>query len=444
MLKRFPLTLALAIVLIGGFIAVIYQLFSLRFESGDIYPPYSTFRTDPLGSRAFYESVDSLPEMAVDRWLEAGAKMPPQSTDGSTAIFLLGLPHQALRTVDKVEVAAMEEFMRKGGQVIITFKPISGTGWFDRMQAENEAEEAKKAEKLGKRRRAEQSKEKQEKAPDDELDDKPLPKNRRLREKEKERERELYFVDLQKQWGMKFKESSLPLDGEGNPATIHIERSTNSFANLPEKLPWHSSLQLDGLSAEWQAVYYWNGLPMVAERKWGKGRLVMCTDSYLFSNEALKFHREPTFLAWTLTTADRVFFNETHLGVMQDPGVATLIRKYRLHGVAIVLVLLAGLFIWRNSLSLVPPDGTLESATAQVAGRDAGSGFLNLLYRSIPPKELLKVALHEWRRSARGLCGTRADKVAQMEALVTADQADGKQTNPVQTYRDLVKVWKRR
>lgn len=440
MLKRFPLSLALAVVLIGGFLAIMVHLFSLRFESGDIYPPYSTFRADPLGARAFYESMDSLPDLTVERWLETGAKMPPQAVGHSTAIFLLGLPHQALKMVDKVEVEAMEKFMQEGGQVVIAFKPVTGTGWYDRMQAEREAEEAKDAEKLGRRRRTEKTKDKQDE-PGEAL---PRPQNRRARDKEKEQEKERHWVDLQKQWGVAFKESSLPLNEEGEPATVRAERSTNSFVFLPEKLPWHSALQLEKLSAEWEAVYHWNNVPIMAERKWGKGRLLLSTDSYLFSNEALKFQRQPTFLAWTAGGADKVYFNETHLGVMVDPGVATLIRKYRLHGVAFVLVLLSGLFIWRNSLSLIPPDETLEAATAQVAGRDAGSGFLNLLHRSVPPRELLRVALLEWRRSARGLSGARADKVAQMEALVAADLADSKKFNPVQTYRDMVRLWKRR
>ena len=32
------------------------QLLAMRAETGAFYPPYSTFRADPLGTRAFYES----------------------------------------------------------------------------------------------------------------------------------------------------------------------------------------------------------------------------------------------------------------------------------------------------------------------------------------------------------------------------------------------------
>ena len=32
----------------------------LRFESGDVYPVYSSLRSDPLGTRAFYDSLEDL------------------------------------------------------------------------------------------------------------------------------------------------------------------------------------------------------------------------------------------------------------------------------------------------------------------------------------------------------------------------------------------------
>jgi len=39
--------------------------FSLRFQSGDIYPAYSSFRADPLGTKALYESFNRL--LAVEQ-----------------------------------------------------------------------------------------------------------------------------------------------------------------------------------------------------------------------------------------------------------------------------------------------------------------------------------------------------------------------------------------
>ena len=47
-MKRFAVVLLLLI--LAGFGYGLNRLFSLRFESGDIYPAYSSFRTDPLGT----------------------------------------------------------------------------------------------------------------------------------------------------------------------------------------------------------------------------------------------------------------------------------------------------------------------------------------------------------------------------------------------------------
>ena len=49
-----PLAVATGIALF--FYAVIHIML-LRYERGDLYPPYSTLRTDPLGARAFYEAL---------------------------------------------------------------------------------------------------------------------------------------------------------------------------------------------------------------------------------------------------------------------------------------------------------------------------------------------------------------------------------------------------
>ena len=49
------------------FLAGLAQLFLLRFETGDGLPPYSSLRTDPLGTKALYESLDRIESVAVSR-----------------------------------------------------------------------------------------------------------------------------------------------------------------------------------------------------------------------------------------------------------------------------------------------------------------------------------------------------------------------------------------
>ena len=44
-----------------------------------------------------------------------------------------------------------------------------------------------------------------------------------------------------------------------------------------------------------------------------------------------------------------VVFDEEHNGLRDNPGIASLARKYRLHGVIAGLILLAGLFVWKKA-----------------------------------------------------------------------------------------------
>ena len=39
-----------------GFAVGITKLFLLRFEAGDVYPPYSSLRADPLGTMVLYKA----------------------------------------------------------------------------------------------------------------------------------------------------------------------------------------------------------------------------------------------------------------------------------------------------------------------------------------------------------------------------------------------------
>src|SRR6185436_18671942 len=140
--------------------------------------------------------------------------------------------------------------------------------------------------------------------------------------------------------------------------------------------------------------------PVVIERRLGPGHIVLCSDSYFASNEALRRERHPDLLAWVIGARGRVAFDETHLGVMERPGAATLAWKYRLHGLIAGILLLAALFVWKNSVSFVPPyDEAGEASGELVTGKDSASGFVNLLRRSISERDLLGICFDEWKKS---------------------------------------------
>ena len=106
--------------------------------------------------------------------------------------------------------------------------------------------------------------------------------------------------------------------------------------------------------------------PVIIERKWGKGTLVLSSDSYFISNEALQNERQTELLVWLIGSSREVIFDEAHFGIYENPGIASLIRKYRLHGLVLGVIVLAILFVWRRAVSFVPPFEEREETPTSV------------------------------------------------------------------------------
>jgi hypothetical protein len=152
--------------------------------------------------------------------------------------------------------------------------------------------------------------------------------------------------------------------------------------------------------------------------------------------------REPRLLAWLIGPAEHVVFDEAHLGVVEASGVAVLMRKYRLTGVIGALVLLAALFIWKNSFSLVPPYAG-ETRSPYVPGKDATVGFVNLLRRNIPPRQVLEVCFEQWTRSLLNRANYRIAAVDQAQTIMERERArPATARNPLQAYREISEALK--
>ena len=66
----------LSALLLAGFGFALLRLLQMRFETGDIYPPYSSLRVDPLGTRALFDSLERLPELVVSRHFRPLTRLP--------------------------------------------------------------------------------------------------------------------------------------------------------------------------------------------------------------------------------------------------------------------------------------------------------------------------------------------------------------------------------
>jgi hypothetical protein len=169
---------------------------------------------------------------------------------------------------------------------------------------------------------------------------------------------------------------------------------------------------------------------------------VVATDSYFLSNEALQNDRHPDLLAWLIGPNRIVVFDEAHLGVVEQPGVAALMQRYRLHWFLAALFLLAGLFVWKNATSFAPARAA-EASEAYIAGRDASSGFVNLLRRNIPTRDILATCFMEWKKTASTASYGRysAVRLQQAEAAFAIENSKAaKEKDPVAAYRAIAGI----
>ncbi|MBI5577150.1 MAG: hypothetical protein HY896_12410 [Deltaproteobacteria bacterium] len=374
--SRLPLIVSVAFLAV--FVAGVGHLFLLRFSAGDVFPWYSSLRSDPLGVKAFHESLGRLSGVTVDRNFKPLARMDPGE---ATALFHLGTRAADLMRVREEEARGMEKVASKG-RLVISLVPES---------AMSPAIESRGGP---------------------------------------------HFVDVTKRWGFRF--AVAPIDGGRNESTARITPPYAGSSGDSVEIPWRSPLFFDNLSPAWRVVCERQGKPVLIERPWDEGTIVLSSDTYFMSNEALRSHRRPVLLAWLAGTCRRIVFDETHLGVAEHPSASNLARRYRLHGLLAGLVLLAALFVWKNSAPFLPPgrDASGTESGVTEAGKDSRSAFSDLLRRNIPPEILLETCLDEWTRSFSHARRTPGDRVDRARDLVLSRKGHRR------TKRDLLEGYR--
>jgi hypothetical protein len=422
------LPLALLLVCIAFFAYGIVELFQLRFEAGDVYPAYSSLRADPLGTMAFYESLGKMPGVSVRRDFSSENRLPDEP---GTAYLHLAAEYGEWGYLSTDTLKEIKDFVNGGGRLVITYFPQTSSFRYelDEENTNSLPEPAKskdtnappKANKSGKADKL------------DKADKADKRKKRILGER--------FWVSLEEEWGFHDGFQKLPADGDTyQPVTV----TNKSDLDLPLTMKWHSALIFTNCDPKWTTVYARGTNAVVIERKFSHGSVVLASDSYFVSNEAMLSDRHADLLAWLVGNNRHVVFDEAHLGIMEQPGIAGLMRKYRMQGFALGLLLLAALFIWKNSASLVPahPD---ERRDDFVTGKDAAAGFVNLLRRNVPSRDVFGVSFAEWKKSAATSGKISRARLQQAEAIFEAEESlPQKDRNPIATYRTISETLRRK
>jgi len=370
--------------ILGLFLVGMIELFQMRFQSGDIYPVYSSLRTDPLGTKAYYEALAAMPGLSVSRNYK-----PLPKLEGNATLLLLGVNGYAADSIEDAEVKTFESFVSGGGRLVMTFLPSRGGA----QEKEIENKERRK-----------------------------LPEKKRT-------------VSLAQRWG--FKLSSLTPERGTKPEAVSM---ANEY-QLPASIIWHSIVSFDVLDAGWETIYTSAEKPVMIERRYGKGTIVLATDTYFASNEAILKDRHSNLLAWLAGPRKSIVFDETHNGIFENPGITSLFRKYGLHGVFAGFLILGVLFIWKNSISLVPRHAKEDDESDNITtGRDHLSGFISLLRRNVPPREVLSVCVQEWEKGLRKGAVSK-EKIERIEKEVEAFRERSVRSElQIDTYKSITKI----
>jgi hypothetical protein len=406
--------------LIGiGLVYGVYELLALRLERGDVYPPYSSLRTDPLGTKALYDGLSGVKGLSVTRNYEPVEKIERAS---ETTLFDLGEYAEEVANASAPLNREWEAYVTQGGRLVVTFVD----------ENEGSGRSKKRVSIL-----------KPSPTPVATPGVSPTPRATatalvRVR-------------TLGEKWGFKIGLKPLPQTQDESMGMKHwstqpvtVIRDPALGKTLPAGLLWHTSFYFKDLDPAWKALYRREGDPVAIERKLGNGILVFFLDSYLVSNEALRDNRYAGLLSYLAGERRRVIFDETHLGVFESPNTATLARKYGLQGLFLGLLLLAVLFIWRATLSLVPPPQA-GPTPGEGSGKDFSSGLVNLLRRNIPVGKLLSVCFEEWKKTFAQERSHLASKAAEMERELDGMKGrKGEGSHPVEGYLRMAKILKKR
>lgn len=474
------------VLLVAAFFYGAVMLYFQRYARGDVYAPYSTYRTDPLGTKAFYEALDSMPEYRVGRNVE-----PLERLVGNRpfTLFINGLAFWSTQGyyVDTEDIdlrlyKAIDDILRRGGRVVISFAPVAVDARNEWRKQREFDERMNRRIGRGRERSSTDTEPKSEperdenraikdsspepvldpmidvdpvpesplQEPEETEDSSEKPEDDETSEDPRQSLRELMMIEETGAWsdllqlGIEFE----PLKHDPRSNTYLPVSATRAAGDseLPQTLDVHTSLAFETASDEWNVLYHRVDQPdraVIVERTIHEGTLVLVADAYLLSNEAMRDYRHPALLAWLAGPHQTVVFDEVTLGTVRVTSLAMLMWKYRLQGFAIALIILAVLYIWKNAQPLVPPFyDTLPADTHDYTGKDSASGFINLLRRSVPSAQLLRTCIAEWEKSySHRLSDWRAALNEAKAIVLREENTPPRDRDLVRAYREVCNVF---
>ena len=362
------------------FVYTAIRIFSIRFSKGDIYPKYSSMRSDPLGTKALYESYSMLEHITVSR------NMRPLYEISEENVFLL---RAGMENINAAGDAELFKFMLGGGRVAVFFSGKCG------------------------------------------LED----KKTRKKEGKSEDGRETAKKDEWKK--MEAGKFELIYDGRDQvfPRKASPEPDFAEFGCFDNDAMTYFKF---ANPASWKIIFTDpSGRPVVAETAIGKGKLIVSAGSYVISNEGLRKNPQPAFLAWLPGGRNNIIFDESAHGFFISRNIVWLLSRYRLEFLALNIILIVVLLLWRNAFSFSQESNKsfLEAIAAKENSFSSSAGLETLLGK-IPEKKILKYCFDEWLKPGN----TRFYSEHEIQELKTIATESENSRDPVATYNKANKI----
>lgn len=407
----------LGVVIVAGGLLLLYGLFATMYGTGTRFPAYSTLGADPSGAEVLYRSLARLEGASVERNYQS---IEDFEGTGSTTLVIAG----ALPTPDPTDILdRLEAFVKDGGHLIITFEdPGSETALEYMTETESESDENEEGEADEPSRPARKP---GGGRPDRDSGDEPDDMLSALTRTE----------NIGERWGFGYGFDDTRdemVEGE----FLQVQAQDDAPEGSPNTYPWYSRMYFEPEHEDWRALYvnFGHG-PVLMERPLGEGRIVLASDSYFLSNEAMLRNRAAAVLEHALLQQPRIVFDESHHGLGPQPGIMKLLRRYRLTVFIWIAILLVALYAWRSATSLAPRQYRPHAEDEPAKRGNPLDGMTALLRRSLSDRAVLRSMQQAWDglpQSARAA----ADNATLEEAITETEQLGGtlaERYNAVQT-----------
>lgn len=117
-------------VMVIGFLWGLFHLMAVRFGRGDIYPAYSSLRSDPLGTQALFESLAGLDNVRVIRHFDGLSRMMKIEGASRAAVLFAGVEMPDGKTAVEKWMDDLDQLTAAGARVVIALK-IPGRSFAD-------------------------------------------------------------------------------------------------------------------------------------------------------------------------------------------------------------------------------------------------------------------------------------------------------------------------